>query len=288
MASSTLKSYYRLTKPGIVYGNSFAAIAGFFLASQNHFDAWLLIATLAGLGLVIGSACVFNNYIDRDIDAKMLRTKKRALASSQIPVVSALVFGSVLGIAGLAILAIWANLLTGIVALVGWLAYVGAYSYSKRRTVHGTLIGSISGATPPVIGYTAVSGQLDWQSLILFLILVFWQMPHFYAIAIYRLRDYKAANIPVLPLVKGVSAAKKQIMLYIAAFTLAALSLSLFGYAGYGYFLIMLLAGLYWLSVGWRGFKTPDNDHWAREMFGLSLIVLMIWVAALSLDSLIG
>ena len=204
-----IKTYYLLTKPGIIYGNSINTAGGFLLAAKGVIDPLLFLAALIGTAFVIGSACVFNNYIDREIDEKMARTKKRALVTGDIPVKNALIFGTLLGILGFLILFSYTNLLTGVIGVIGVVMYVVVYGYFKRRTVHGTLIGSISGAIPPVAGYTAVTNLIDTGAILLFLILVFWQMPHFYAIAVYRIEDYKKAGIPVLSVVKGIPTTKK-------------------------------------------------------------------------------
>jgi protoheme IX farnesyltransferase len=280
-----LKAYYRLAKPGIVYGNAITAAGGFFLASKRHIDIGLLLATLVGLSLIIGSACVFNNYIDRDIDKKMARTKQRALVSGAISGRNGLIYASLLGLVGAVILGLFANWLALGIALAGWFAYVVLYGIGKRHTVHGTVIGSISGAVPPVVGYTAVTNHLDGGALLLFIILVCWQMPHFYAIAIYRAKDYAAAHIPVLPLVKGVRNTKLQMMGYILAFTAAAIALSVFGYAGYTYLVVMILLGLAWLRLALQGFKTKDDNAWARKLFRFSLIVTLVFSLMISITA---
>ncbi|MDB5161151.1 MAG: Protoheme farnesyltransferase [Candidatus Saccharibacteria bacterium] len=245
------------------------------------------MATILGLSLVIGSACVFNNYIDRDIDALMARTKKRALTAGTVSGSSALVYASVLVLLGLGLLVAYANLLTAFIALFGFFAYVIIYGAAKRRSVHGTVVGSISGAVPPVVGYCAVTGRLDAGALILFLILVCWQMPHFYAIAMYRHDDYAAAKIPVLPVSKGMGAAKVQIMAYIAAFIIAAAALTAFDYTGYIYLTVVLLLGFAWLWFGGTGFKTDDDKQWGRKMFLYSLIVITLLSITIIIDSML-
>jgi protoheme IX farnesyltransferase len=282
-----IKAYYRLTKPGIVYGNALTAAAGFLLASSGQIDISLLLAMLAGLSLVIASACVFNNFIDRNIDQKMSRTKNRALVSGQIAGSNALSFGSILLITGSVVLGLFTNWLSLGIALAAVFAYVVLYGIGKRRTVHGTLIGTIPGAAPPVIGYTAVTGRLDGGALLLFLILVFWQMPHFYAIAMYRLKDYQAAKLPVLPAVKGMRRTKLEILAYTAGFVLMVVLLSVFGYTGYVFAVIMAALGLYWLQRGLRGFSAKDDVRWGRQMFGFSLIVLLSLSIMLSVGSLL-
>lgn len=283
-----LMAYYRLTKPGIIRGNTIVAAAGFFLASAGDIDWALFGAAMGGLALIIASACVFNNYLDRDIDALMSRTKKRALVTSEISTVAALSYAVVLGLGGGIILAAYTNFLTWAIALMGMFFYVVIYGIGKRKTVHGTVIGSISGAVPPVVGYTAVSGQLDLAAGILFLTLVFWQMPHFYAIAIFRMKDYAAANIPVLPLKQGVRVTKIQMMAYIVAFTAAAGWLTVSGYTGYVYAVTVVALGLVWLWLGLQGFSAGNSEYWAKKMFGFSLIVLLLWSIMVSLDAWLG
>lgn len=273
--NSKLRAYYKLAKPGIIYGNAIAAMAGFFLASVNGFDLWLFIATITGISFVMAAACVLNNYTDRYIDAKMTRTKKRALVTGTITPVNALIFAGILGITGFGLLAVFTNWLTVLVGIIGVLDYVVFYAIAKRKSVHGTLVGTISGATPPVAGYVAVTGKVDAGALLLFLVLVFWQMAHFYAIAMFRATDYKAANIPVLPVVKGMRATKVQIVIYIGAFIIATLLMTIYGYAGYFYAAVMILVGLLWLRVSTLQFTDQDAPLWAKRVFRYSLICLL-------------
>ena len=215
---------------------------------------------------------------------KWQEQKKRALVTGVIPVKNALIFGTLLGILGFLILFSYTNFLTGVIGVIGVVMYVVVYGYFKRRTVHGTLIGSISGAIPPVAGYTAVTNSVDTGAILLFLILVFWQMPHFYAIAVYRLEDYKKAGIPVLSVVKGISTTKKQILFYTAGFILASLLLSFFGYTGYTYAIVIGILGLWWLIMVIDGFKTENDIQWARKVFKFSLIVTLVFSALISLE----
>jgi protoheme IX farnesyltransferase len=284
----SIKNYYYLTKPGIIYGNLIAVIAGFFLASKGYFNPLLFLATLLGIGLVIGSGCVFNNYIDREIDEKMDRTKKRALVTKKIPVKNALIFGTILGLLGFDLLYFLANPLTAFIAFVGFFFYVVMYSIWKRKSSFGTIVGSISGAVPPVVGYTAVTNNFDIAAFLLFLILVIWQMPHFYAIAIFRIKDYAEAKIPVLPITKGVKHTKIQMLFYIAALICIAPLLTVFGYTGYLYLVVMLLVTCIWLFKAVKGFKTTDNTLWARNLFKFSLIVLLTFCVVVSFNSFIN
>lgn len=283
----TIKLYYTLAKPGIIYGNLLSMLAGFFLASQHHIDIGLLAAVMAGTALVIGSGCVFNNYVDREIDKKMARTKKRALPSSQISTASALIYGTILGLLGFAVLAAYTNALAVAAGAVGIFFYVIVYGFAKRRTLWATVIGSIPGATPAVAGYVAVTNDFDTAALLLFLILAIWQMPHFYAIAIFRLQDYKAAGLPILSAVRGVHTTRLRILAYIAAFTLVAPLLTVFGYTGYTYAALIVVLGLLWLWKGLKDYRNVDAAAWARKMFGFSLLVLLGFSFFVSVDVLL-
>lgn len=266
------KAYYTLVKPGIIYGNTLTGIAGFFIASQGKIDLWLLLAYVIGLALVIGSACVLNNIIDRGIDKKMKRTKRRALATGEINVQSASIYSIILGILGFGTLLFFVNLLAVGLGAAAYVLYIAAYGVAKRKTVHGTLVGSIPGAIPPVAGYAAVTNSIDFTALLLFLILVLWQMPHFYAIALFRKKEYEAANILVLPLIKGHRATKNQILLYIILFIIAAEALPNMGII---YSIAMLVLGGLWLAKALHGFKAANDEKWARGLFGFSLYVLL-------------
>jgi len=277
-----IRIYYILTKPGIVLGNIITTAAGFALASQGNINYFLFLITILGLSLVIASACVFNNYMDRKLDEKMARTKNRPLAKGLISGRNAIIFASVLGIAGIWVLAEYTNLLSAAIALAGFLIYVAVYTVWKYHTTYATLIGSIAGAVPPVVGYCAVSDRIDTAAVILFLILVLWQMPHFYAIAIYRLEEYKTASIPVLPLVEGMHVTKVHMMLYIVAFMMAAMMLSVFGYAGYAYVAVSAVLGASWLWLGFQGFKCSNDKKWARNMFRYSLVIITVLCITIS------
>jgi heme o synthase len=194
----SIRDYYDLTKPGIVYGNAITVVAGFFLASRNLPINWqLLLFTVLGLSCVVASACVFNNYFDRNIDAKMERTKKRAFAAGTISPVGALLFGALLFVFGVFLL--WfVNLLALGWAMLGFVVYVFVYTPLKHKTGLAVFVGAIAGATPPVVGYTAVGNMFDMWALALFVFLFVWQLPHFLAIATYRYDEYAAAGIPLL------------------------------------------------------------------------------------------
>ncbi|NRN27779.1 heme o synthase [Photorhabdus heterorhabditis] len=280
-----IKQYLQVTKPGIIFGNLISVIGGFLLASKGVIDYPLFLSTLLGVSLVVASGCVFNNYIDRDIDRIMERTKNRVLVKGLIDPKISLIYASILGIAGIVLLYVAANALAMQLAIIGFVVYVGVYSlYMKRKSVYGTLIGSLSGAAPPVIGYCAVTGQFDTGALILLLIFSLWQMPHSYAIAIFRFKDYQAANIPVLPVIKGISVAKNHIILYILAFMIATLMLAISGYAGYKYLVVAAAVSVWWLGMALSGYKTANDRVWARKLFIFSIVAITSLSVMMSVD----
>lgn len=267
-------NYYLITKPGIILGNLITVAAGFLLASKGLIHFWLFFATMMGLAFIMASACVLNNYIDRPLDKKMKRTKNRALVSGLISGRNAIGFATFLGLIGYIILYIYTNLLTVAVAGVGFFVYVVLYSMWKSRTIYGTAIGSVAGAVPPVVGYCAVSNHFDLGALILFSMMVLWQMPHFFSIAILHFEDYKAANIPVLPIKKGMRRTKIHMVLYIFAFILSAVLLTYFDYTGYLYLTVTISVGLAWLALCLKGFNSVNDREWGRDMFRLSLLLI--------------
>ncbi len=279
------RDYYTLTKPGIIYGNLVTTTAGFLLAAKNSVDPVLLLQLLFGTAAIIGSGCVFNNIIDLDIDKAMARTKNRPLVRKSITTTSGFIFALTLGLVGFLILALYTNTLTLITGIVGFAFYIGVYSFWKRRSIFGTLVGSVSGATPPVAGYLAITNQVDTGAVLLFLILVFWQMAHFYAIAIYRLDDYKAAGIPVWSIKKGILSTKIQILLYMIGFGLLISLLTFFGYTGYTFIAILILFTLAWLKLAIEGFTVNNDKNWARRVFLFSQIVIVVFSILVSVDA---
>lgn len=267
-------NYYLLTKPGILFGNLLTFIAGFALGGRGAIDSGLLLAAMLGLALIMASGCVCNNYIDRETDRMMSRTKQRPLVQGKISGKAALVFAGILFLLGATFLIVFVNWLSLVVASFGFFVYVFLYSMWKGRTIYGTAIGSIAGAVPPVVGYCAASNQLDLPSIILFFILVFWQMPHFFAIALVHLEDYAKAGIPVLPVVEGTRRTKWHIVGYIACFIPVAMLLTLMGYTGILFLLTALLLGCGWLLLGLTGLWSTDDKKFGKQMFIFSLIVM--------------
>lgn len=270
------RSYLQLIKPGITLSNTIAATAGYFLAvSAASFDVTTFIGAIGGTAAVIASACVANNIIDRRIDRRMKRTSKRAIVGGDVSVTRAAVLSILLGVAGFALLAVWTNNLTVLLGAVAYVWYIAIYGYAKRTTAYSTLIGGVAGALPPVAGYTAVTGSIDGAAIVLFLILFFWQMPHFYAIAIFRRKDYEKASLPIWSVERGVKSTKTQILYYVLAYALIAPLLTVYGYTGTVYEVVVVALSIYWLWIGVRDYKKIDDIVWAKKMFGISLLVLL-------------
>ena len=271
------KKYLFLTKPGILFGNFITTLGGFFLAAQGSIDCLLLLLTLIGTTLVVASGCVVNNVIDQDIDQKMQRTMNRALVKKTISPTVALVYALVLGLIGFGMLWFYINAYAFLFAVIGFVVYVGFYSlWSKRTTIHQTVIGSISGASPPVIGYTAVSHHFDIAALLLFVAYALWQMPHSWGIAIYRFDDYKNAGIPILPIARSVHRTKIESLIYVVLFTVAMNGLFVFGYANWLYLVILNALCIYWFYIGVIGFKVENDQLWAKRFFLFSVILITV------------
>ena len=290
ISRQTIKQYVSLTKPGVLFGNVITGASGFLFAAVHvwRFDPVLFVAAIGGMTLVIGAACALNNVLDRDIDKIMPRTKRRAVASGAVAVVPATVFSLTLGVLGIAVLAVWTGWLVTAIGFVGFVVYVWLYgALSKRRSIHGTLVGSISGAMPILAGYCAVTNKIDAGAVIVFLLLFFWQFPEFYSIAIYRKDEYAAAHVPIMTVVKGIASTKLQIFAYVLLFVAAALWLTPLGYTGFTYFTVMALAGAYFIWLSAKGLQTRNDDAWARNMFHVSLKMLLLLSAMLPLGALL-
>jgi len=272
-----LGRYYSLTKPGVLYGNVLTAAAGFFLASGRGTPTlWLFLALMVGTTLIIAAACVLNNVLDRDIDQRMERTSTRATVTGSIPARNAVVFSVVMGLVGLAILVIGTNPLVVATGIGGFITYVWLYgALSKRRSLHGTLVGSVSGAAPILAGYLAVSGRLDAGAAIAFAMLFLWQMPEFYSIAIYRREEYARAGVPVISVVKGDRTTAVHILAYTVAFVVVTLLLPVFGYVGVVYTVVMAALGLWWIYLGVLGLRAAEPATWARRMFRFSMVMIL-------------
>lgn len=283
-----VRVYWQLTKPGVLLGNVLTAVAGYFLAAAGKVDMLTFLAMLSGMTLVIASACVINNFLDRDIDAKMERTKSRPSVVGAVKGRHIAIYGAVLGLIGTAILVVGTNPLVVGIGLAGWITYVWLYgAWTKRTSIHGTAVGAVSGAFPIAGGYAAAQPTIDAGLIIVFLILFFWQFPEFYSIAIYRRKEYAAAKIPVMPVVKGVRSTIIQIFIYTILYVGSTLALFVYGYVYYTYLIVIGLTGAYWLWVAYRGLRTKKPETWAREMFKFSMTTILVLCLMLSIGPLL-
>lgn len=272
--SSALR-YYTLTKPRVLYGNVITAAAGFLFASPGQVDWFQFLAVCAGTTLVIGAACVLNNVLDRDIDTLMARTRKRATVTGGVGARHAVVYAIVLWLLGMGVLVAWTNALVVWVGLGGFVAYVVLYGmYSKRMSIHGTLVGSVSGAAPILGGYVGAANTIDSGAVITFAMMFLWQLPAFYSIAVYRQAEYARAKVPVISVVRGIPNTIVQILVYTVVFVAVSLLPQPFGHVGWTYTAAMGLVGAGWIALAVRGLRATDPDRWARLMFRYSLIMM--------------
>jgi heme o synthase len=279
-------------KTGIIKSNLVPMFAGLTLALYTYDidpgDKLLdVLFVLIGTILVIGAAGTFNNIYDRDIDAIMERTKGRPTVTGDINVRSALWLGIVMAVLGMIALA-FTTPLAAVLGFLGLFFYVVPYTMlTKRRTIYNTEVGSISGAMPPLIGWAAMTGTLTHPAIAaLFIIQVIWQMPHFYAIAIRRHDEYKAARIPMLPVVKGVKRTYTQTNIYLVLLSLTSF---LFLPLSLGLTLVALLLNVGWLVLSIYGYKkNKDSEKWAKLLFIYSLIHMTILFSTVIVYSLVG
>lgn len=283
------KDFLSLIKIGIVNSNLITTFTGLWLAlhfsSKSFFgNLDLVFYTLIGSGLIIAGACALNNYIDRDIDPLMERTKKRPTVTGNVNPTRVAALSFLLIIAGTLFL-MMTTITAVVIGLVGVFSYIVPYTiWSKRRYVSNTVIGSFSGAVPPLIGWAAVDSNLDTMAWILFLIMFFWQPPHFYALAMRRVEEYRTAGVPMLPVIKGLKTTKRHIYIWIAAL----LPLPFFlPDLGMPFIILATLLNVGWIAAGIYARKFKDDIKWATIMFVYSLQYLTIMFVAMVIITLL-
>lgn len=276
-----------LAKPGIVYGNAIHFIAGFLLGSRGGVDILAGVYGLIGTALLIASACVINNYFDRDIDARMKRTSKRASVTGVIPVQYGSIYASILGLLGVGILIISQQGLVLLLGLVAHVLYTTVYTYSKRVTPYSTAIGSVPGAIPALAGYVVMTQQLSFHAWLVFLLIVAWQMPHFYAISLYRKKEYQAAKLPVVGVLLPVAVVIRKMIVWTILYCFIILLLMLYGVYGYITGGILLVGAIYWLQLIGSGREQKTHEKWAKDVFNHSLVLSLLFLATASLHLVI-
>jgi protoheme IX farnesyltransferase len=287
--TTAMKDFMALIKIGIVNSNLITVFTGMWLAFVMNDVPFLanldtIAFTLLGSAFIIAGSASLNNYIDRDIDPLMERTKSRPTVTGKISYSKVLILGLVLVITG-SVLLFSTTFTAGFIGVIGILSYVVIYSmWSKRRHVSNTIVGSISGAVPPLIGWAAVDPTLDVLAWMLFLIMFIWQPPHFYALAMKRSEEYGKAGIPMLPTVKGFAVTKRHMFVW----TLFLLPLPFFMMdLGLAFVALATILNIGWVALAITGFKAKDDLKWAKYMFVYSLQYLTITFVAMVIVTVI-
>lgn len=289
-ASSFLKDFLALIKIGIVNSNLVTTFTGLWLAFQftnRHFlqDLDIMVYALIGSAFIIAGSGAMNNYIDQDIDPVMKRTKSRPTVTGRFSPRFVMTVALFLLFVG-EILLFMASYAAGVWGLAGIISYVVLYSmWSKRKHVSNTIVGSISGAIPPIIGWAAVEPSLRVETFALFCIMFAWQPPHFYALAMKRTEEYRKAGIPMLPVVKGFNRTKKSMFFWV---TLLCPLPFLLMKLGTGYIILATVLNLGWLVLALKGFKAKDDLKWANKMFVYSLNYMTILFVSMIIFSVLS
>ena len=278
------RDYLELTKPRVVALITFTAMVGMLLATPGIVPWEILLFGSLGIALMAGSAAALNHLADRRADAVMARTCRRPLPSGHLETGQVLGFALTIGTLGFVLLLAFANPLTAVLTFVALIGYAVIYTrFLKRATPQNIVIGGAAGAAPPLLGWTAVTGQVDPGALLLFLIIYVWTPPHFWALAIHRRHDYAKADIPMLPVTHGVAFTRLQILLYTLLLVPISLLPFLTGMSGWFYLLGAVLLGGRFLYYAARLFITGD-DRLAMPTFGFSIVYLFGLFAALMAD----
>lgn len=280
-----LAAYLALTKPRIIELLLITTVPSMVLAAGRWPGTWLVLATLVGGTLSAGGANALNMYYDRDIDGLMRRTKGRPLARDEVTPGNALAFGASLGLVGFVWLWVFTTLLAALIATAALLFYVFVYTMRlKRSSVQNIVIGGAAGAAPALVGWAAVEGSLAVSAWVLFLVVFYWTPPHFWALAIRYREDYAAAGVPMLPVVAGVEATTRRMLLYTGLMVGVSLLLVPLGGMSWIYLIGALVLGAWFLWDTWRVVRHPDQ---AMRLFTTSTVYLSALFASVTLDVLL-
>ena len=285
---SVARDYVALTKPRIIPLLLVTALGGMFLAARGAPDASLVLLVLGGGALASGGASAMNHAMDRDIDERMKRTRDRPVASGRVGPYQAVAFGIALNVFAFALLSTLVNPLSAVLTLSATLFYVLIYTkVLKRTTPQNIVIGGAAGAIPPMVGWTAVTGQLDLSALYLFAIVFFWTPPHFWALALILKDDYARAGVPMLPVVAGVDDTKTSILLYsVLLLALALMFSAAEASLGWIYLMSSSVLGIGFVGLAWRLKRRPEIEG-ARAVFFYSMIYLAALFLAMMVDSVV-
>lgn len=274
--------YYSLTKPGIVFLMLIATLATMMAAAGGRVPLDLTLVTLLGTALAAGGANAVNCFVDRDIDRLMSRTRSRPLPAGRVRPAEALAFGIFCLVASFAVLWVGVNPLAAAAALGGAAFYVFVYTlWLKRRSPQNIVIGGASGAVPPLIGWASATGHISLAAVALFAVIFLWTPPHFWALALYKGDDYRRAGVPMMPIVAGEAATKRQIVWYTAFMVAAALAAYLLGVGGYVYLAGSLALGVGYIALTLRALR-DDSESMARRLFSYSILYLTLLFALLA------
>lgn len=283
-APSRLADFYELTKPRMNFLVVITTMVGFCMASHSGINWLLMLHTILGTAMTAACAAILNQLIERKLDQLMPRTADRPVAAGRISPNEALLSGVVVGVVGVVYLAIAVNLLTALLGLATVVLYLGVYTPLKQVSSLNTVIGAIPGAIPPLMGFTAVQNVISVESLSVFAILFFWQMPHFLAIAILYKRDYAAAGFKMLPCIDpDQQMTNRMIMLYSSALLPVSLLPSLLGMAGAVYFTAAVLLGLAFMGSAITCATSRERND-ARQLFFFSIIYLPLLLGFMMFD----
>ena len=279
------QDYYELTKPRVVMLIVFTAIVGMFVSVPGWPGVSALVFGTLGIGLASSSAAVFNHILDARIDIQMMRTRGRPLPQGKLTERSALVFATILCIISMLILVLLVNPLTAILTFVSLIGYAVVYTvWLKRATPQNIVIGGAAGAAPPVLGWTAVTNEIEAGALLLFLIVFVWTPPHFWALAIARKEEYAKVDIPMLPVTHGEAYTRLHILLYTILLALVTILPYLIGMSGIIYLLTAIVLDAYFLYYAIRMFREPDDVELPMNTFRFSISYLGFLFAALLVD----
>ena len=284
MEKAVWRDYLELTKPNVVALMILTTVIGMFLSVPGMVPVNVLILGNLGIALCAGAAAVVNHVVDRQIDTKMARTVNRPVTKGRVEPVQAMVFATVLGLLGMAILLVYINPLTAWLTLASLVGYAGVYTlFLKRATPQNIVIGGLAGAAPPLLGWTAVTGEIHGHALLLVLIIFAWTPPHFWALAIHRKDEYAKADIPMLPVTHGEKYTKLHILLYTLMLLVISVLPFVTGMSGWLYLLGALALGvgfIYWAIVMMVGKKANAG----MDTFKYSIIYLMALFVIMLLD----
>ncbi|HEY2509879.1 MAG TPA: heme o synthase [Polyangiaceae bacterium] len=280
-----VRDFVALAKPRITFMVILTAAGGLFLA-PTAVPLRTILCTLVGIALIVAGANTFNMVIERDVDRHMTRTRNRPLPAGRLTPKQAIIFGFATSILSVPVLAFGVNALTAFLAVLANVIYVLAYTPLKQRSHLALEVGAIPGAIPPLLGWTAAMNRVDGAALVLFGILFFWQLPHFHAIALFRRDEYARAGLQVLPNVHGDDVTKHRIIRYLAVLLAVSLLLFPLGVAHRVYLFVALGLGAVFFGWGCWGLRRTSGARWARSLFGISILYLVLLFATLMIDPL--